>query len=215
MPAASRVDGAWIDVTVPIHGAMVVYEGDPPVQLVSALALDRGDPANVARLTLGSHTGTHVDAPAHFIAGGTTVDRLAPELLVGPVRVVACPAGPVGPEVLAAADLGRERRLILKTANSGLWREPRFVRDYQALTLPAARALVAAGVELVGIDYLSIEGFGAPGHPVHRCLLEAGVVIVEGLDLAAVAPGRYEMLCLPLRIQDGDGAPARVLLRPR
>jgi arylformamidase len=156
-----------------------------------------------------------VDAPAHFIAGGGTVDRLAPEVLLGPARVVACPPGPITPEALSAAGLAGERRLVLKTGNSALWRRGSFVREYQALTLPAAQALVAAGVELVGIDYLSIEAFGAPGHPVHRCLLGAGVVIVEGLDLTAVAPGRYEMLCLPLRIQDGDGAPARVLLRPR
>jgi arylformamidase len=207
--------GRWIDVTVPIHGAMVVYDGDPPVELTAALALERGDPANVARLSLGTHTGTHVDAPRHFIAGGDTVDGLAPELLLGPARVLACPPGPIGPEALAGVEPGTDRRLILKTGNSALWRAGRFVRDYQALTLPAARALVAAGVGLVGIDYLSIEAFAAPGHPVHRCLLAAGVVIVEGLDLSGVAPGRYELLCLPLRIRDGDGAPARVLLHPR
>ncbi len=201
-------------MTVPIHAAMVVYEGDPPVQVTAALAVERGDPCNVTRLSLGSHTGTHVDAPLHFIPGGATVDRLALDALLGPVRVIECPPGPIGPATLVAADLTGERRVIFKTGNSALWARERFVRDYQALTLEAARELARAGVGLVGIDYLSIEAFGAPGHPVHRCLLAAGVVILEGLELSAVPAGRYELLCLPLRVRDGDGAPARALLRP-
>lgn len=204
----------WIDVTVPIHPGMVVYEGDPGVQVASALSLDRGDPANVSLLTLGSHTGTHVDAPIHFIPGGDGVDRVPPGLLVGPARVVACPPGPITAEIITGARVAGDTRLLLKTGNSTLWARGRFVRDYQALTLDAARALVEAGVALVGIDYLSIEGFGAHEHPVHRCLLGAGTVILEGLDLSAVPPGRYELCCLPLRIRDGDGAPARALLRP-
>lgn len=204
----------WLDVTVPIHAGMVVYAGDPPVEVAPAADIERGDPANVSRLALGSHTGTHVDAPRHFLPGGRGVDGLALDVLLGPARVVECPAGPVDARAVASAGLGAEQRVLFKTANSGLWRRDGFVRDYQALTLDAARTLVAAGVLLVGIDYLSVEAFGAPGHPVHRCLLEAEVVVLEGLDLAAIAPGRYELACLPLRIRDGDGAPARVLLRP-
>jgi arylformamidase len=207
------VPGAWIDVTVPIHPGMVVYDGDPPVEVTAALSLDRGDPANVSRLALGSHTGTHVDAPAHFVRGGAGVDRLPPEILLGPARVLACPPGPLAAATVARST-GRGERLILKTGNSALWRRPAFTPDYQALTLDAARALVGAGVGLVGIDYLSIEPFDAPGHPVHRCLLEAGVVVLEGLDLSGVEAGSYELCCLPLRIRDGDGAPARALLRP-
>ncbi len=203
--------GPWIDVSVPIEAGMVVYEGDPPVEVTAALAIARGDPANVSRLVLGSHTGTHVDAPAHFLPGGAGVDELPPEWLVGPARVVECPPGPVGAETVADARAGE--RLLLKTRNSARWALGRFARDYQALTPEAARALVAAGVRLVGIDYLSVEAFGAPGHPVHRCLLAAGVVIVEGLDLSAVRAGAYELCCLPLRLRAGDGAPARVLLR--
>jgi arylformamidase len=206
--------GAWLDVTVPLHAGMVVYEGDPPVELESAQSIARGDPANVSRLGLGSHTGTHVDAPCHFVAGGAGVDALPPDVLIGRARVLQCRPGPVGTEALAGAGLGRGQRLVLRTGNSALWAREGFVRDYQALTLPAARALVEAGVALVGIDYLSIEAFGAAGHPVHRCLLEAGIVILEGLDLTAVGPGRYELCCLPLRIRNGDGAPARALLRP-
>jgi arylformamidase len=206
--------GAWLDATVALHGGMVVYEGDPPVELEPALSIERGDPANVSRLALGSHTGTHVDAPRHFVRGGAGVDALSPEVLIGPARVLQCPPGPVGTETLAAAGLGRGERLVLRTGNSDLWARECFVRDYQALTPAAARLLVDAGVALVGIDYLSIEPFGAAGYPVHRCLLEAGVVILEGLDLTSVRPGRYELCCLPLRIRDGDGAPARALLRP-
>lgn len=205
---------AWIDVTVPIHPGMVVYEGDPGVRVTSVLALERGDPANVSLLALGSHTGTHVDAPSHFIAGGGTVDGLPLDVLLGRARVLACPPGPIAAETVAGAGAGRGSRLLFKTGNSALWERARFVRDYQALTLEAARLLVEAGVALVGIDYLSIEGFGAPGHPVHRCLLGAGTVILEGLDLSAVAPGEYELCCLPLRVREGDGAPARALLRP-
>ncbi|MBI2468338.1 MAG: cyclase family protein [Candidatus Rokubacteria bacterium] len=205
---------AWIDVTVPIHPGMVVYEGDPGVRVTSVLALERGDPANVSLLALGSHTGTHVDAPSHFIAGGGTVDGLPLDVLLGRARVLACPPGPIVAETVAGAGARRGSRLLFKTGNSALWERARFVRDYQALTLEAARLLVEAGVALVGIDYLSIEGFGAPGHPVHRCLLGAGTVILEGLDLSAVAPGEYELCCLPLRVREGDGAPARALLRP-
>jgi len=193
---------------------MVVYEGDPPVVVSPALSLDRGDPANVSRLTLGSHTGTHVDAPRHFIAGAAPIDAAPLDVLMGPARVVAWPSGPIGPAAVAAAGVAGERRVIFKTGNSALWDAPGFVRDYQSLTLEAADALVQAGVALVGIDYLSIEAFGARGHPVHHRLLEAGVIILEGLDLSAVGPGRYELVCLPLRIRDGDGAPARALLRP-
>jgi arylformamidase len=204
---------AWVDVTLPLAAGMVVYEGDPPVEVVPALALAHGDHANVSRLTLGSHTGTHVDAPRHFIPDGQTVDRLALDTLLGPVRVVGCPPGPIEPGALARVDLSSERRLILKTGNSALWDRGRFVRDYQALTLATARVLAEARIGLVGIDYLSVESFRAPGFPVHRCLLEAGIVVLEGLDLSAVEAGRYELCCLPLRIRDGDGAPARVLLR--
>lgn len=209
--------GTWIDVTLPIHPGMVVYEGDPPVRITPAAALARGDPANVSRLDLGSHTGTHVDAPRHFIAGGATVDQLPLAALLGPARVVECAHGPIGPEIVAEA-LGAPRRpdparLLFKTGNSGLWGRGHFVRDYQSLTLEAAHALVEAGVVLVGVDYLSVERFGRE-HPVHRCLLAAGVVILEGLDLGAVTAGWYELCCLPLRIREGDGAPARALLRP-
>jgi arylformamidase len=206
------VPGAWIDVTVPIHAGMVVYDGDPPVDVTAALALDRGDPANVSRLVLGSHTGTHVDAPAHFVRGGAGVDRLPLDALLGPARVLACPPGPIAAATVAG-HARRGARLVLRTGNSALWRRGAFAPDYQALTLDAARALVEAGVGLVAIDYLSIEAFDAPGHPVHRCLLEAGVVVLEGLDLSGVEAGRYELCCLPLRIRDGDGAPARALLR--
>jgi arylformamidase len=206
------VPGVWIDVTVPIHAGMVVYDGDPPVDVTAALALDRGDPANVSRLVLGSHTGTHVDAPAHFVRGGAGVDRLPLDALLGPARVLACPPGPIAAATVAG-HARRGARLVLRTGNSALWRRGAFAPDYQALTLDAARALVEAGVGLVAIDYLSIEAFDAPGHPVHRCLLEAGVVVLEGLDLSGVEAGRYELCCLPLRIRDGDGAPARALLR--
>jgi arylformamidase len=203
----------WIDVTVPVRDGMVVYEGDPTVRVTRRLSIAAGDPANVSEIRLGSHTGTHVDAPAHFLPGAPTLDALPLDVLIGPALVVETDAAPViGREACARLDLAGVERLVFKTRNSALWRRDAFARDYVALDEAAARHLVAAGVRLVGIDYLSIEPFRAPGHPVHRRLLEAGVVILEGLDLSAVAAGPYHLVCLPLRLAGGDGAPCRVLL---
>ncbi len=203
---------SWVDVTRPVEPGMVVYEGDPPVRVTPVLALDRGDAANVAVLRLGTHTGTHVDAPRHLLPDGRPVDRLSLDLLVGPARVLACPPGPITPAVVARA---RARRLILKTESVvGAARRGAGPRR-RGLTLAAARSLVRAGTALVGVDSLSVEASGARRLPVHRCLLEAGVVIVEGLDLSSIEPGTYDFCCLPLAIRDGDGAPARALLRRR
>jgi arylformamidase len=203
-----------IDITVPIHDGMVTYEGDPSVTVRRRLSIAGGDPANVSEVRLGSHTGTHIDAPAHFLDGAPTLDGVPLAALVGPAIVAETPAAMIGAgdcETLVPVDA---ERVIFKTRNSVLWRRPDFAREYVALDLAAARWLVDRGVRLVGIDYLSIEAFGATGHPVHKTLLGAGVVVLEGLDLSAVGPGHYELICLPLRLAGGDGAPCRALLRP-
>ena len=203
---------AFIDISLPIREGMIVYEGDPDISVRSAMAIERGDPANVSTLRLGSHTGTHMDAPRHFIDGATGIDTLALDVLIGPALVVEIDAvHTIDPAHLAAVD--RQPRIIFKTRNSALWDRPGFSRDYVSLSLEAARLLVDRGVRLVGIDYLSIEGFGAEGHPVHKLLLGAGVVILEGLDLRRVSAGAYELYCLPLRIAGGDGSPCRAVLR--
>lgn len=206
--------GRFIDVTMPLREGMPEWPGDPEFHRDLALSIERGDPSDVAALRLSSHTGTHVDAPAHFLPGGTTVDRIPPDVLVGSARVVAI-ANPscVDADDLRAVDPRPGERLLLRTANS----DRRLLRgpcdgDFVALTADAARLLAGRGVVLVGVDALSV-GRATDGLETHRVLLGAGVCIVEGLDLADVAPGPCALLCLPLRIEGGDGAPARVLLR--
>ena len=193
---------------------MVVYEGDPGVEVAPRLEIARGDTANVSLLSMGSHTGTHVDAPAHFIEGGATVEALPLDSLIGPALVaeVGCERL-IGRRDLEPLPLGSQSRLLLKTRNSALWAAGDFSRDFVALDLEGARHLTERGLRLIGIDYLSIEAFHSPGHPVHRHLLGAGVVILEGLDLSRVAPGVYELVCLPLPVRGIDGAPCRAVLR--
>ncbi|HSJ73625.1 MAG TPA: cyclase family protein [Miltoncostaeaceae bacterium] len=206
----------WIDVSVPVRTGMIVYDGDPQVRIEQVMDIARGDLANLSRMELGTHTGTHVDAPRHFLEDGTGADRLPLDVLVGPAVVADARAAPRDIDAAALASLGvpaGTERLLLRTRNGGLWEQGAFSRDYVGVAEDAARELVAAGVRLVGIDYLSIAPSADPA-PTHRVLLEAGVVVVEGLDLRGAAPGAYELVCLPLRIEGADGAPARALLRP-
>ncbi len=203
-----------LDVSMTLHAAMATWPGDPEFRRDVVASIERGDPATFAALTMSSHAGTHVDAPAHFLPGAATVDRMPPEVLVGPARVVAIPDAPViDAGHLRAADPQRGERLLLRTANSDrqALRRP-FQPGDVALTAGAARLLAVRGIALLGVDSLSV-GRPLDGCQTHRILLEAGIAIVEGLDLADAAPGPCELLCLPLRVADGDGAPARVLLR--
>jgi len=205
-----------IDVTLPIRAGMVTYEGDPTVEITERLSIAKGDPANVRNLSLGSHTGTHVDAPVHFIDGAPTLDDMPLEALMGEALVVETDAAPlIGVRDCEALVPPGTERIIFKTRNSRLWRRGQFSREFVAVDAAAARWLVDHRVRMVGIDYLSIEAFESAGHLVHKTLLGAHVVILEGLDLSAVAPGSYELICLPLKIAGGDGAPCRALLRSR
>lgn len=204
------------DVTIPIRAGMPVYEGDPGVNIESWSALVKGDSANVSSLHFGAHTGTHVDAPAHFIEGARKIDSLPLEALIGPARVVRVPdeVNEIDSNFLAGCDLNSVERLLFHTRNSGFWNEG-FRKDFTHLLPEAAQTLVDQGVKLVGTDYLSIEKFHSGHHRTHLTLLSQNVIIVEGLNLSDVPAGDYEMICLPLRIADGagDGAPARVVLR--
>jgi arylformamidase len=205
-----------IDVTVPLSADLPVWPGDPAFQLEFTHRMADGQACNLSRLSLGSHAGTHVDAPYHFVAGGTTVDGLPLEILMGKARVVSVPVrDAVGRDHLESLDLRDDIRLLIKTRNSGTLRQGSFQEDFVYLSPDAATYLVQAGLKLVGIDYLSIDPHPSADHPAHRTLLEAGVVVVEGLDLSQVDPGEYDMTCLPLRVAGADGAPARVVLRPR
>lgn len=202
------------DVTVTLRPGMPTWPGEPGPEIAPLRQISQGDGANVSLLRLGAHTGTHVDAPLHFIAGGAPVEDLPLEALVGRGRVVEIrEPGPITASTLEQLHLSpKTPRLLFKTQNGRLWEEATFSREFVALSPEAARWLVERQIRLVGIDYLSIEPFGSPGHPTHLTLLKAGVVVVEGLDLRHVPPGEYLIACLPLKIRGGDGAPARVAL---
>lgn len=203
-----------IDISVPVFSGMVFYPGDPGAEVTTSRSIAQGDVANITKLCLGSHTGTHIDAPHHFKDGGETVERLSLETLIGPALVMDL--GDVERMIsrkdLEAAGLESVKRLLLKTRNSRLWELSGFEKDYVSLADDAADYLVEVGIGLVGIDYLSVERFKSDTFHVHHKLLGAGVVLLEGINLEAVTPGNYELICLPLKIRGGDGAPARAVL---
>ncbi len=202
------------DVTVPISKDLAVYPGDPPIKIERRRTIGKNDSKfNLSRYSFGSHTGTHVDPPFHFIEGGVTVDNLPLELLIGRARVIEISASCIDEEALDEIDLTDDMRVLFKTRNSYLWGQKKFVEEFVHITPGAARKLVNNGIKVVGIDYLSVEKFGSAEPETHLTLLSAGTVIIEGLDLREVEPGDYDMICLPLKIKDGDGAPARVVLR--
>jgi arylformamidase len=197
------------DISVPIRADMPIYEGNPGVELERASSIADGDPANVSRLSFGVHTGTHVDAPLHFIDGAPGAEGIPLDALVGPAVVVDA----TGLDALGGAELeglgipeGAER-VLMKTRNSELWNRDDFTRDFLRLDGSGARFVVKRGIRTIGIDYLSIGDRDA-----HRELLGAGVVPVEGLDLRRIEPGEYTFICLPLGVVGSDGGPARAIL---
>lgn len=207
------------DLTLPLSNDLPTYPGDPGIQIRDWLSLAKGDAANVSVLEFGAHTGTHVDAPAHFIAGAAKVESLPLDVLIGEAEVVDVPETclVIDEEFVAARCAPGATRILFKTRNSAFWSEsePHFHTDFTHLDFGAARRLVEQGTKLIGIDYLSIEKFGQQHHEIHHILLSHGVIIVEGLNLSDVPAGKYEVICLPLRLRSnkGDGAPARVVLR--
>jgi arylformamidase len=207
------------DITVPLTNEMATYPGDPGVKISDCQSLTNGDLANVTHLSFSAHTGTHVDAPAHFIEGADKVESLPLDVLIGEAQVIEVPATlfSINREFVTEHYAPNATRLLFKTRNSSFWREQptEFRQDFTYLELAAAEFLVQQGVRLIGIDYLSIEQFGQKQHETHLALLSHGVVIVEGLNLASIAGGKYELICLPMRIRSGkgDGAPARAVLR--
>ena len=191
---------------------MPIYHDNPGVEIERASSIPDGDTANVSRITMGLHTGTHIDGPLHFFDDGAGADSLPLEAMVGDAVVVELPeigSGPIDEAALRGTEIpaGTER-LILKTPNSELWSRSEFTRDFVRLDGSGANYALELRLKLIGIDYLSI---GDPD--AHRALLGAGVVALEGLDLRGIEPGPYELLCLPIRVVDTDGASARVLLR--
>jgi arylformamidase len=210
MPRSARL----VEVSVLLRPGVPTYPGNPEFELQPVKRIAEGGSSNVSRLVLGTHTGTHVDAPKHFFDDGPGADALALDLLIGRSRVIDLPhRGGITEDHLAAAGLREDLRVLLRTPNSALWNWNGFHQDYTYLTEGAARYLVDQGVKVVGIDYLSVEQFHKAGAPAHHALLGAGVIVIEGLNLSDAEAGQYEMYCLPLRIGGADGAPARVVLK--
>jgi arylformamidase len=206
------------DISLSLHPNMVVYEGDPAFVSETVCTIE-ADGYTVRRLSLGSHTGTHLDAPAHFQAGAMTVDEVPFETLCGPVRVldVRQDGLAIDRRVLKRQELGEARRVLLRTESGWLLDGP-FSKRHAHLTVEGAEFLrERTQVRLVGIDTLSIEAEPCPGFPVHHALLggAAPIVVLEGVDLRGVPAGDYDLVCLPLRIRGGDAAPARAFLYAR
>lgn len=203
------------DISLSISADLPVWPGDPAVDIERVSAIDSGDDANVSRIDMGVHTGTHVDAPLHFLKDGGPVDQLDLKTLTGRAYVLDLPAvDAIDARVLKTAEIPpRTRRILFKTRNSEYWEggDSQFQEDFVAITADGAKYLVERGVRLIGVDYLSVAPY-AQSVPTHKILLAAGVVVVEGLNLSNIEQGRYTLYCLPLKIAGSDGSPARAIL---
>jgi arylformamidase len=206
----------WIDVSVTVRHGMPHWPDNPPIALQRVMDIAHGDPCNVSHLAMGVHSGTHMDGPVHFIHGAAGLDEMPLTATMGEARVVEIE----DPREITAAELRRHElrpgeRVLFRTANSPrAWQVDEFVEDFVAISEEAAAYLAETGIRTVGVDYLSVGGYRADGAKIHRTLLEAGIWIIEGLNLSAVRAGRYEMICLPVKLHGSDGAPARAILKP-
>jgi arylformamidase len=215
-PSSDPATASWIDISVPIYSGMVHWPGDPAVLIERATDMSRGDVANVSKLDMGAHTGTHMDAPLHFFPDGAGLDEMPLDATIGPARVIRIEhLQAILPAELELHDLQAGERVLFRTRNSDrCWKDNNFVEDFVYISAAAARFLVQRQVRTVGIDYLSVGGFVHDGVETHQVLLGAGIWLIEGLNLSVVEAGAYEMVCLPLRIAGADGAPSRAILRP-
>lgn len=203
----------YYDISLNLSSETVSWVTSPPFELVERKRMSRGDRNNSSALNMSAHAGTHVDAPFHFVPDGVTIESLSLEIFIGPALVHAVDADRyITREHVEAIDLKGETRLLFKTRNSQLLHRPAYDPDFVAFSVEAAQALVARGVKLVGLDYLSVA-HAEEQVPVHRAFLDHGVVLLEGVDLSEIKPGRYELICFPLRLRGLDGAPCRAVLR--
>jgi len=203
------------DVTVPITNGMPVWPSDPPVKLTAQghVSRDKSHTIQVTNIEMGSHTGTHIDAPFHFLPEGRKLNEIPLDELVGPATVIQIAGvSSISREHVESLNWNNIQRVLFKTDNSEHWNDGSFYEDFVYLEPEAAQFLADHGVRLVGIDYLSIDRFKSPKHPTHFVLLPKNIVIIEGLNLSRVAPGRYQMVALPLNLHGADGAPTRVIL---
>ncbi|KTB48801.1 cyclase family protein [Dehalogenimonas alkenigignens] len=216
MPVQSNRAESWVDISMILDHEMGVWPGDPNVEITPVRQIRNGAPYNLSSISMSLHSGTHLDAPRHFIETGLSVDRAPLDLLIGPAQVIELTGGePVTPLMFQKCRIGACKRLILKTNTVGLPAAGKFNRDYRYITPEAGQYLVEKEIGLVGIDSPSIGPIEPDAYDVHRSLLDAGIWILEGLDLSMITPGMYDLICLPMKIRDGDGAPARVVLRRR
>lgn len=217
--ANALTSNGWVDVTATLDPATTpIYEGDAPMKFEFLKDLRKGDAVTLSKYSLGAHSGTHIDAPMHFVRDGAPIDRVPLEPLMGPARVIDIPDAV---QAIDAAELNRHdwkgaQRVIFRTRSSlrGWMVSPNFHRDFAYIAPDAAQLLADAGVQLVGIDYISAEQFGAPPR-THRILLGKGIPIVEGLALEGVRAGDYDFIVLPIKIAEHEAAPARAVLRKR
>ncbi|MGA2331094.1 MAG: cyclase family protein [Syntrophales bacterium] len=209
-------DNRWIDISLTLKSNMMHWPGDPPVSIERVREMDKGDTVNLSKITMGAHSGTHVDAPVHFIKGAEGVDQLLFDSLIGLARIIEiADTDTIREKELAIHRIKKGERILLRTRNSIkkiLYRDA-FTEDFVYLEKGAAEFLVFRGIKTLGVDYLSVGGYKKNGPDVHRTLLSAGILVIEGLDLTEVLPGNYDMICLPIKIQDSDGAPARVIVK--
>jgi arylformamidase len=205
----------WIDISVPLYTGMVHWPGDPAVEIERIMSIESGDPCNVTALSMGAHTGTHMDAPIHFIKDGKSIDTMPLDATIGRARVLEI-SDPESVKVdeLDSYHIQPGERILLKTKNSSrCWGHDTFVEDFVYISHEAAQYLAEQQIQTVGVDYLSVGGYSKDGPETHHALLSAGIWIIEGLNLAQVQAGSYELVCLPLKMVGCDGAPARAVLR--
>ncbi len=218
--AMQDLSSGWIDVSATLDPAKTpVYEGDAPMKFDFLKDMSKGDILTLSLLSLGAHSGTHIDAPMHFVAAGASIDKVELERLMGAARVIEIPDSV---QAIDAAELNKHdwrgaRRVLFRTRSSqrGWMDSVKFHRDFAYIAPDAAQLLADAGVVLVGVDYISAEQFGAAAPRTHQILLGRGIPIVEGLDLRPAPAGDYEMIVLPLEVAGHEGAPARAIMRKR
>lgn len=210
---------SYYDISVSVHPDLPVWEGDPPVIIRSASSIERGDIANVSSLEIGAHTGTHIDAPVHFVPGRKGIDQLALDTLIGSAYVADLTdvTREIHGQDFEKAKIPQGTvRLLCKTTNSSLWSKvpSKFDSNFVGISPDGAEWLIEHGIKLVGVDYLGVERFDSVenGAPTHHALLEKEVIIIEGLDLSSVQAGNYKLVCLPMKIKNSDGAPCRAIL---
>jgi arylformamidase len=206
----------WIDITIMIKDKMIAWPGESEVNIRRDMKISSGDTANLTHLNMSAHTGTHMDAPLHFIENGNDISKMQLSAVIGEARVLEVNnVDVIEVKDLEKYDIKKDERILFKTKNSNLnWYDQPFNENFVHLSTKAAEYLAGIGVRTLGIDYLSVSGYKKNEVRVHRAILEAGIWVIEGLNLTGINPGKYDLICLPLKILEGDGAPARAIIRP-